>query len=521
MHMGESRTMKTLKQKPSFSLKGLLPLALVPLLAASTSGCGSNDLKSGPSFVAEGGASLASVEVRVNPAEATHAPIPDSFLGFSQEWPWLDSMFKSQQMFDLFNLLGSFGTGPLMLRVGGGAADMPVSQYENWIQAGIERSWLLLPEIHRRTGMRFILTLNFANGDKELVKLQKQRGESSLPAGSVVSYEIGNEPNYYAGRKFRSEKFLDTYPQEFSAYAQYSGCAVTKNCAGPAWGHAYMNPSMLDWFVKTNKSNLNLATVHFYKDNNATPNDAVTLLDESALQKAVTSLKTQVAAAAKHGIALRIAESNSISGGGLEGVSDVYSAALWTLDAALEAANLGAAGIDFHQGSWRYSFYRQMKDPVTGASTYYVQPPFHGMLFFQKAMPAGGVMVEKRVSGSSANVKAYPLKKGAELRVVLLNKDAAKPAVVALRINAAVAAAPSGRLIRLLSPGNDLKAKTGITVGGVHYDALGGKPSGAEVTEVLEGARLDGSEVGYEVTLPPASAALAVFPGMGDEKRAR
>lgn len=46
---------------------------------------------------------------------------------------------------------------------------------------------------------------------------------------------------------------------------------------------------------------------------------------------------------------LRVAEMNSISNSGRNGVSNVFSSALWTLDSALEVAQTGAVGINLHQ----------------------------------------------------------------------------------------------------------------------------------------------------------------------------
>jgi hypothetical protein len=46
-----------------------------------------------------------------------------------------------------------------------------------------------------------------------------------------------------------------------------------------------------------------------------------------------------------------VAESNSISNSGRPGVSDVFAAALWTLDGSFEVAQAGAVGINFHQGA--------------------------------------------------------------------------------------------------------------------------------------------------------------------------
>jgi hypothetical protein len=42
---------------------------------------------------------------------------------------------------------------------------------------------------------------------------------------------------------------------------------------------------------------------------------------------------------------------NTISNSGRDGVSNVFAAALWTLDASFEVAAAGGIGVNFHQGA--------------------------------------------------------------------------------------------------------------------------------------------------------------------------
>ena len=46
---------------------------------------------------------------------------------------------------------------------------------------------------------------------------------------------------------------------------------------------------------------------------------------------------------------LRVAEMNTISNSGRDGVSNVFAAALWTLDGCFEVAATGAVGVNLHQ----------------------------------------------------------------------------------------------------------------------------------------------------------------------------
>ena len=62
------------------------------------------------------------------------------------------------------------------------------------------------------------------------------------------------------------------------------------------------------------------------------------------------------------GLGLRVAETNSAVDGGQGGVSEVFGAALWTADAALEFARAGATGVHMH---WGFG-----GDPRTGGPAY-------------------------------------------------------------------------------------------------------------------------------------------------------
>ena len=63
----------------------------------------------------------------------------------------------------------------------------------------------------------------------------------------------------------------------------------------------------------------------------------------------LSTLPELVRTARAAGLPLRVTEAATLSYGGVQGISDTAGAALWNLDAALEAAAAGAAGINFHQ----------------------------------------------------------------------------------------------------------------------------------------------------------------------------
>jgi hypothetical protein len=47
--------------------------------------------------------------------------------------------------------------------------------------------------LHKETGVKYILGLNFEDLDQKLTQGQMQRARRSLPADTLLSFELGNE----------------------------------------------------------------------------------------------------------------------------------------------------------------------------------------------------------------------------------------------------------------------------------------------------------------------------------------
>jgi hypothetical protein len=112
--------------------------------------------------------------------------VPQSFMGFSHEYPNVEDMIDIPQYVDVIKLLQSYGSGPLSLRIGGGSTDMQKTVPGPAV-------WDSLSKLHKATGMTYILGLNFYDQNVELAKNQMDAARKGLPEGSIQSFEIGNE----------------------------------------------------------------------------------------------------------------------------------------------------------------------------------------------------------------------------------------------------------------------------------------------------------------------------------------
>jgi hypothetical protein len=212
---------------------------------------------------------------------------------------------------------------------------------------------------------------------------------------------------------------------------------------------------------------------------------------------------------------------NTISNSGRNNVSNVFAAALWTLDGSLEVAAAGSVGVNLHQGAGQ-NLYTAIVRWYSGGklAAPILRPPFYGMLFFNMAVRANSKMLDKRITpinGTSATdaqlLKVWPLQDNdsGELRWVLINKSDLKGGRVRVRINRKSGYASRVTVSRLVAAGNyPLTATSGITIAGQSY-GNGARVWGKETLETVN-VILVKDMLQFGVYMPPGSAALVRLP---------
>jgi hypothetical protein len=176
-----------------------------------------------------------------------------------------------------------------------------------------------------------------------------------------------------------------------------------------------------------------------------------------------------------------MAEGNSCYRGGKPGMSDAFASALWCADYMLMTAQAGYAGVNLHGGGTRQiraalgqhlpgetvvkkpgaartgSFYT----PIAGGldEGFSARPIFYGMMFANQFAGAQSVAVD--FDPKSVNATAYAAKTDADIRVAIVNKDAARDLRVVLYPGFRT---PIARGWRLSAPA--LEATEGIALAG-------------------------------------------------------
>jgi hypothetical protein len=427
--------------------------------------------------------------------------IPADFLGFSCEKSVLAENHFRPNNTVMVNLCRNLGGG--VLRPGGARVESTYwsrKEVDPATNAGKRKTIgpLALDNLYRfakESGWRVLHGLNLGANDPAM---GADEAAYALRAGgpTVLAFEIGNEPDLFVEHNLRPANWgYSQYRAEIEAYqrtilakvphATLAGPATTKNC---------------DWFpgfVTDFKDRIVLATSHLYplsakvKDPHASRFASIpNLLDAKTDQVWMPMIEGNQAATRAAGLPFRLGECNSASGGGTDGVSDVFASALWGADFLFDMAERGVAGINFH-GYFEDRGYT----PFCYCGDHYrAHPIYYGMLLFHQATPGRMVPAE---CGAPINVTAHAtLGDDRKLRVALINKDLSRPVVASVAHGSPRARA---EVIRLIAP--SAASKEGVT--------LAASAVGADGTWTPRpGEPLRGVNGRFEVSLPATSAAL-------------
>jgi len=416
--------------------------------------------------------------------------IPENFLGLSFETAGLLSgeIFSSanQSLISLIRGLGPKG----VVRIGGNSSDRPALRKGlAWDRAPIEQ----LSGFLSATGWQLICGLDLGSGKAEQAAAAAEI-VAQVVGSNLLAFQFGNEPDLFRLDVRKPDYGVAEYIGEWREFltalkARVPGAPL----AGPDIAN---NTSWLGPFIDAFGSELTFLTCHYYSEGPASSSDVTMerMLDSGGvLANIIDSVSRGTAGSA---LKVRMAETNSVYGGGKLGISDTLGAALWGVDVMFTLAHAGWLGINFHGGgSSRYS---PIARGLSGA--FEPRPLYYGMLLF--AYAGQGSLVPIHLQGTSA-LRAFAVRgTDGTHRVVLVNKDPdlAQNAHVRIRTTGKKAS-----ILRLTAP--SAESKTDITFGGASVDA-----DSKWAPKFTESIRLRSDSL--RVELPASSAAvIQIDPG--------
>jgi hypothetical protein len=462
----------------------------------------------------------ARVRVTIEP-RAKLSSVPNSFLGVSTEYGALQLFERHGVLLDrVLSLLRVRGGGPLILRVGGTSADRvlwdPSAQrLPRWAIAVTPAWFAQTGELVRRAGLRLIVDLNLATATPPVAAQVAGAAERLLPRGSIAGFEVGNEPDVYdrapwlatiahAGLRAAvpaSEITPIAYARDFGAYARVlARIAPRVALVGPALAYPRIDAAWLSTLLAGPHPRLGIVSVHLYPYTRCASPDSpqyptiARLLSENATAGLAGLVRTAVRLAHNAGLPLRMTELNSISCGGLPGVSNSFATALWAPDALFELLQAGVDGVNVHIRA----------DAINGAFALtghglIARPLLYGLILFARTLGPDAQLVHAQMRAPrSLHLKVWAVRvAGDMLHVLLLDKGKRS-----VNVDLQLPATGSATVQRLRAP--SARARSGVTLDGQGLGRDGrwqGKPTGESISP---------GPHGYELTVPRLSGALVI-----------
>jgi hypothetical protein len=401
----------------------------------------------------------------------------------------------------LLQNLMAYGSGPLILRIGGSSTD----------KTGEPTATTAIPfaELATDLNVHFYLGVNLGANNVNLAVNQAKAYISQMPAESLDAIEIGNEPDGYASNGMRSPTYsFQDYLKDFETWKSKISPILPSytRLMGTSWC-CTKSLTNIQSYASVEHSSLDNFSQHYYVANGIAENSDDILLKSSSATKGPKAVAAAVAIAHNFKIPFRMGELNSLYNGGMNGVSDSFQSALWAIDTMFEYASVGVDGVNWQTGQSATDAYNPISvttSTASGISSYIisVRPLYYGLLLFQEATGSNAHFLPVTLS-TNANLKAWAtIDAFGNPRIVIINKEKNTSGTVLVTPPAKFTHAQ----ITILKAQSYL-ATTGVTLAGQTFDesqdgTIQGKRSTITV-EIVNGA--------FQIPIPITSAALITF----------
>jgi hypothetical protein len=279
-------------------------------------------------------------------------PVARNFLGLSFEVAALPQIASYAGEGDLVTMLRSLGVG--VLRFGGVTADEQVGWVDEatpqpaWASRALEAGSLRgLGSLAAASGWGVLLTVGLGHFEPQAAAREAAAAKAAL-GSSLEAIEIGNEPDSYARHGLRAAPWTpEQYDEQVDAYRSaiealapgipLAGPDTSGSSAYEKWGLSeaiYQRPALL--------------TGHHYPlscSQHPAPTISM-LLSPQIRELEERSLRRYLLVAQEAEVPFRLDETNTVSCGGVPGISDTFASALWAVSYVTQAMSMGAAGIN-------------------------------------------------------------------------------------------------------------------------------------------------------------------------------
>lgn len=406
-------------------------------------------------FLATASAALSkTIEIVINTHNKSGV-IPNDFLGLGYEissvsTPGLLSA-RNHAYVKLVRALGPSG----VIRIGGITADYasykPAAQSVSSPKASIVNRANLadLASFLKATNWKLIWNLNLGTGSLEDAVTEAEAVAKEIKQ-NLLAFEIGNEPDLFNRGSSAHRPASYGYPDWLAEYRRFKAAVRAKlpnaALAGP---DAASDTEWVTRFAADESSDLKLLTHHYYRECAGPGSTLDKLLNpDPKLQPLLEKLR---AATQKSSVPYRICETNSFCGGGKQGVSDTFGAALWALEFLWKLAEAGCAGVNMETGVNQLDFI-SWYSPIAGNQA---KPEYFGMLAFAE-LP-GAERVSIATNNANLNLSTYAAIKGNLTYLTIINKDS-QSATINLKLDRSISAM---QVMRLQAP--SLASTEGVT----------------------------------------------------------
>ncbi len=486
------------------------------------------------------------------PAQAPLTPIPRAFLGLSTEYATLPLVEQHTPLYErVLSQLHVPGDGRFVLRIGGDSSDHAIfdpsaDRLPPWAFPVTPALVARTAGIIRDLRLRVIIDLNTISTTPGPTArwVRAVTRSANLGAGSLLAFEIGNEPDIYKRAQWAHDLLAanppsslkgatislprlpkritpTSYARTYEAFARaLAPPAPDVPLVAPALALARQHLHWVSTLLHDPHSHLRVISAHVYPygacSRPGTPNYPTVqkLLGEPATAGMARTIAPAVALAHKAGFSLRLTEINSVTCGGVKGVSNTFATALWAPDALFELMRAGVEGVNLH------ARVQSINDPFyftrAGLQTH---PLLYGLILFKRMLGAHARLVPVQLrNGRSLHLKVWAVREGEgantlnTLNVLLINKGRRSA-----RINLHLPTSSQGSVQRLLAP--SASAKTGVTLAGQELDEQAlwhGKERVETVSPTRRGyvLRVRGESAAL-VTVPVAASTLVAPPQLG------